>query len=219
MLVPWDRSSTSPQPVETETGWDWSFNHKKLTKTTLNRLTLVQSGFSWFFNLGGPVPVSVLSIFSFSYFKMAVWTHLVTITPMKRLMTPFVLIVFLPMLMQNSTWHRWVISVQLQFPQFLPLFPFISPICLKTTQMQQVCPSCYVVLIVVYHFYLSPRCWPPCQCYSSVFWAAACSRTSCQRSCSEEGEDHQIGQYHPWGNHPCRFHQGLSSYPQHRQQV
>ena len=52
---------TSPQSVETETGWDQSFNHKKLTKTALNQLKLVQSSFLWFFNLGGPVLVSVLS--------------------------------------------------------------------------------------------------------------------------------------------------------------
>ena len=52
---------TSPQPVETETGWDWSFNCKKLTKTALNRLMSVQSSFLWFFNLRGLVLISVLS--------------------------------------------------------------------------------------------------------------------------------------------------------------
>ena len=33
------------------TSWDQSFNCKKPTKTALNWLTSVQSGFSWFFNL------------------------------------------------------------------------------------------------------------------------------------------------------------------------
>ena len=63
---------TSPQPVETETGWEQSFNQKKTTKTTLNQLTLVQSSFSWFFNLRGPVLVSVLSNLD----KRLDWTRL-----------------------------------------------------------------------------------------------------------------------------------------------
>ena len=62
-------SSTSPQPVETETGWDWSFNQQKPTKTTLNQLTSVQSGFSRFFNLWGPVSVP-------NFDKRPDWTRL-----------------------------------------------------------------------------------------------------------------------------------------------
>ena len=68
----WDRSSTSPQPVETETGWDWSFNWWKLMKTALNWLTSVWSSFLRFFNLWGPVSVLVLSNFD----ERPDWTRL-----------------------------------------------------------------------------------------------------------------------------------------------
>ena len=51
---------TSYWPVETATGWDQSLNHKKPTKTALNRLMSVQSSFSWSFNLWRLVPVPVL---------------------------------------------------------------------------------------------------------------------------------------------------------------
>ena len=57
---------------QSSTSWDWSFNCKKLTKTTLNWLMSVQSGFSWFFNLWGPVPVLVFSNFD----KRLDWTRL-----------------------------------------------------------------------------------------------------------------------------------------------
>jgi len=71
-----DWSSTSPQPVETETGWDRSFNCKKLTKTALNQLTSVQSGFLWFSNLWGLVSVPVLSNFD----ERLDWTRLPSTT-------------------------------------------------------------------------------------------------------------------------------------------
>jgi len=65
------QSTTYPQtPVQT--GWDQSFNHRKLMKTTLNRLTSVQSSFLRFVDLWGLVQVSVLSKFD----KRLDWTGL-----------------------------------------------------------------------------------------------------------------------------------------------
>ena len=54
-----DRSQTGYQLVWTTTGPDQSRNLKRLTKTALNQLTLVQSSFSWSVNLWRPVPVPV----------------------------------------------------------------------------------------------------------------------------------------------------------------
>jgi len=64
--------STTYPPNPVQTGWDWSFNHRKLTKTTLNWLMSVQSSFSRFVDLWGLVQVSVLSKFD----KRLDWTRL-----------------------------------------------------------------------------------------------------------------------------------------------
>ena len=68
-----------PYVRSSETGWDWSFNWQKLTKTALNWLTLVQSSFSRFFSLWGPVLVPVLSNFD----KRLDWTGLPSTTSAK----------------------------------------------------------------------------------------------------------------------------------------
>jgi len=116
---PYVRSSkTGPQPVETETGWDQSFNWWKPMKTALNQLMSVQSSFSRFFNLWGPV----LSNFD----KRPDWTRL----PSTAINYVGVQGLVLRTLNGQRTWIAWSAYMHTQ--------PGCAPIPVEVAHLEQI---------------------------------------------------------------------------------